>query len=235
MPTVRPSAPPPPLFDEWRRCLFQRPPELCCIFNDRVDDFLDRTNALHFVGSNPEKLELFIYTMRHLPDVVAGQTDQQIAFGLNHIFNGAFSNLAHDLLAAGHRPERTREAIESIYDLYENFLRHRCSPTLGHRIGSAAEMDLFCYMLWDTSPLAAWSDVRDATHKSRPLLTVLERVLYIPHVGCIESALHGLGHVRREPNHDVIPQIIDRFLASAPGLAPELRAYALDARSSQVL
>jgi len=230
----KPVPHPPPLFDDWKRCLFQRPPELCCIFDTNIADFSARAGKYEFHASPAVSLALFTYTMRNMAAVAQGSSDRQVAFGLNYIFNGTYSNLCHSLITAPEAPEHRHEAIRSVYDLYAHFLAHRCKPALGHLSESKADLDIFLYMLWDVSPLAIWAQIQHPTTRAWPFLDVLERVLYIPHDGCIESALHGLGHAVYGSRAKIIPSIIDRFLAATPNLHPQLRSYALAARTGQI-
>lgn len=127
---------------------------------------------------------------------------------------------------------KTLAAIESIYDLYSEFLRHACRSTLAHE-SRLTELESFTYMLWDVSPLSSLAMMK-SPDGSWPLLRVLERVLYLPHNGCIESALHGLGHMVHYRGDQVIPTIIDRFVAATPGLHPHLKQYASAARVGHV-
>lgn len=62
---------------------------------------------------------------------------------------------------------------------------------------------------------------------------ILRRLLAIPHDACRESALHGLGHWAH--HYPQVAGIVDEFLSSAPGLRPELIAYAERARIGNVL
>lgn len=221
---------PPPLFAEWKRCLFQRPLELCSIYNENVEGFIDQVERYEFRATRDETLALFTYSLRNMTTFVSDCSPEQIAYGLNHIFNGTYSNMCHDLLASAGKPEQRIDASEAIYALYKDYLANACRPGLGHRNESETEIETFTYMLWDVSPLSQWIEPKGGS----PLLSVLERVLYIPHDGCIESALHGLGHSVYRRQDAVIPTIIDRFLAAAPDLRPELRAYALAARTGMI-
>lgn len=232
--TTRP--PPPAQFDEWKRCLFARPAELCVIYDRTVPDFIDRDEALTFEAEPAATLALFVYTMRYMKWIAADCTPQQAAYGLNAIFNGSYGAISHDVMAAAATdPAARRDAILSIYDLYAGYLRDVSRSVIGRPAADIGELDHFTFMLWDVTPLAGWAGVYDETGDDWPLLTVLERVLRIPHDACIASALHGLGHMVFRTNRDRITAIVDRFLAATPGLGPELREYAEAARVGRVL
>jgi len=62
----------------------------------------------------------------------------------------------------------------------------------------------------------------------------MERILSLPSVACVESALHGLGHAHASYPGQV-EQIIDRYLARGRARAAEILAYAQAARCGCVL
>jgi hypothetical protein len=69
------------------------------------------------------------------------------------------------------------------------------------------------------------------------IIPTLRTLLAIPHDACRESALHGIGHLRRDyPEYEPqLAAIIDDFLAGTPGLRLELMANAEQARHGNVL
>ncbi|MBX9927186.1 MAG: hypothetical protein K2Y05_12585 [Hyphomicrobiaceae bacterium] len=227
---------PPLLFDDWKRCLLQRPTELCTIHDASVVDFTARAQQYQFRATPIETLALFNFTLRNLSAIAKHSTEPQIVYGLNSIFNGSYDNICHDVFRAASTPESRLEAIQSVYALYADFLSRQCAQVLGHRSETSTGLETFHYMMWDASPLLDWASIQEPTTKTWPFLDMLERVLYLPHDGCIESALHGLGHAVDSRRRDQpIPVIIERFLAVTPGLRPELRAYALAARTGHIL
>ena len=86
-----------------------------------------------------------------------------------------------------------------------------------------------------------WWDILRFILCSASLITevipTLRRQLTIPHDACRESALHGIGHLRRDyPEYEQrLSGIIDDFLASTPRLRRELIAYAAQARRGEIL
>jgi hypothetical protein len=75
------------------------------------------------------------------------------------------------------------------------------------------------------------STAYDRTRVRAALLTVLGRLLDHPAPIAQYAALHGLGHLRTKKRVDVI----DRYLASRPGIEGAQREYALDARAGTLL
>jgi hypothetical protein len=110
--------------------------------------------------------------------------------------------------------------------LFREFFAVRCSPELGH-LSQGGPLIGVCYMWWD---FGCWSLIPRDT-----FLSMLRSILGIDHVACQESALHGLGHKCNilEPNPE-IEAIIDDFLGRHPNLRPELREYAVRARTGMI-
>jgi hypothetical protein len=127
-----------------------------------------------------------------------------------------------------------------------------------------APLNSSCYMWWDLFPTwgggggqahereAGWGTSRQDRRRSprrgagrsgaesaihtvdEAILEVLARTLKIESEPCREGALHGLGHWGL--NHpERVAEIIDRWLATAPCISPELRRYADSARAGCVL
>ncbi|MDP8922996.1 MAG: hypothetical protein M3O34_09005 [Chloroflexota bacterium] len=126
-------------------------------------------------------------------------------------------------------------------------------------------LNSICYMWWDLFPTwgghggeqprraAAWGQSRRARRRLRTerradadaaeasllgvdetILYVMARTLRLESEPCREGALHGLGHWRRAyPERTAA--IIDEWLDGEPRISPELRRYAMAARSGCVL
>ncbi|MHB1847147.1 MAG: hypothetical protein ACYCWW_20170 [Deltaproteobacteria bacterium] len=155
----------------------------------------------------------------------------QLGQGLWFLFMGECSENAYvDRLADGTLPLEERLAcLDALPGFYRDFLAVRCpdataAPPNADPLGGAT------YMLWDLTSLAPSG--KDATLDDA-LFRTMEAILAIPHAGCRESALHGLGHW-----HEVAPAraeaTIDAFLATTLHLSEELRGYATLARAGGV-
>jgi Glu-tRNA(Gln) amidotransferase subunit E-like FAD-binding protein len=66
------------------------------------------------------------------------------------------------------------------------------------------------------------------------MLDVMERILSLDSIACVESALHGLGHAHAAQPRQV-ERIIDRYLAQGRRAGAEITAYAQAARRGCVL
>jgi hypothetical protein len=155
-----------------------------------------------------------------------GFNNLQVAGGLKYIFNGAFSNYAHELRSDAVPADLRRSAIRSLHVLFEKCFAPRCAPHLSHGLQQALDNPLneVCYMFWDTSPLSATG--RDA-------LWVMEQSLYLENAACIESGLHALGHAFYK-NDTFVETAIDKFLKAKPNIDQKLLAYAMDAKRGYV-
>ncbi|NJL77150.1 MAG: hypothetical protein HC892_21175 [Saprospiraceae bacterium] len=66
------------------------------------------------------------------------------------------------------------------------------------------------------------------------IASVMESCLYLDNPSCIESGLHGLGHMAAFNPKIAVP-IIDRFLKNAKKLDSQLLNYAKSARTGMIL
>jgi hypothetical protein len=158
--------------------------------------------------------------------------------------------------------ERCR-ALLAIARLFERLFAPSCANHLGHldRGPEAAKpLNSICYMWWDLFPTwGGYDDVQPPSPTAPPpsrrpqpadalmihptlapqsvddaLLTVMAQTLRLDSDPCRESAIHGLGHWNR--SYPVrTTRILDEWLAAEPRISPELRQYALSARSGCVL
>lgn len=122
-------------------------------------------------------------------------------------------------------PEMTRRAptaeeMRALKRLEKGEARARRSTRRGHSYDRTFE-----------SEHAALLSRRDHEAIEYVCLEVMEATLTIGHIACQEGALHGLGHWA-ECYPDRVGRIIDQYLMNP---APELRDYAIAARSGGVL
>ncbi|MEM8805448.1 MAG: hypothetical protein AAGF01_05415 [Cyanobacteria bacterium P01_G01_bin.38] len=121
-------------------------------------------------------------------------------------------------------------AIRGIKVLYRDCFALRTRPVLSHldEPGGNA-LNGVCYLLWEDCPLRVWG--KDFFELS---MEVLECALSVPHVACVESALHGLGHLGGGSNQRV-QDLIEDWLPQQANLRSELRRYAEQAKHGRVL
>jgi hypothetical protein len=194
------------------------------------------------VVSNDELPGLFAHTMRRSGEDLAAFSDAQLAIGLQAMFSFQWSDLAHRLHGAtaylrGGAPvpvDARCAAIGSIATLYTDCLTPRV-PAQACR-GSAGALSYFCYMLWDVSPLGYWNGAgpEDDPHVA-VLLEVLDAGLNSTNPACIESALHGLGHLGGAARKAASVLVGDLLRRRAGTLPPSLVKYARQARAGRIV
>jgi hypothetical protein len=205
------------LYEQWIQFLFDRP--------ETTPEWYWDSNVGDFDASNEKKVMLISQTFLRCGTDLTRYNDTQVANGLKYILSNSVSNTPFILCQKGVAEVLRVEAVLHMKHLYRDCFAKRCSRSLSH-LGrfDSRPLNLFCYMLWDVSPLRGWKDV---------VLDVMEDALYIPHDACIESALHGLGH-RYSQDKSRVPEIINHFLSKTTGLRPELRTYARQAQVGMI-
>lgn len=219
-------------------------------------------------------------------------SDDQVAIGLNYIFNNSCSDLTHDFKEADVPSERRVNALKSLINLFREVFEPRCVP----RLSAGAEESILlingaCYMFWDMTPLSTWLEAEEdimpkpspetmeeltkldpdsedyldkmagrmpkpTLKQQRRMLTgvkrqyrsmsekqrsyyhaiadVMEQCLSLQNPACIESALHGLGHMATFQPKLARP-VIRRFLKEQKTIDPQLKAYARRVRKGRIL
>jgi hypothetical protein len=188
-----------------------------------------------FEATSEDLVELITHTMSNCMNDLSRFSEGQINDGLHYIFHNSCSNVVFAVMDTKVSIAKRVEAIRSIKHLYTGCFEPRCAPVLSH-IDEAGgnRLNNICYMLWDVTPLAYWEGQKDKDLFYREVLEVLRVALGSRNIACVESALHGLGHVqpyREKP----ATELIQKFLRQNPKLRKELRAYAENASIGYVL
>lgn len=165
-------------------------------------------------------------------------SDRQLAIGLEGILFMSYGLLADSLMTRAPSTAAKLDACLAFKALYADCLAIRSPPVLGH-LGETRgnPLERITYMLWDASPLIYFARATSETRGA--FLSVLESALYLENPACIESALHGLGHVRSAglgaaPLNAELDAIIDRLLLTRRDLPAALREYAIRARNGAI-
>lgn len=228
----------PPRFDEWLECYFAP--------YDNVDSPWDRfpiggdEDFPDFSGTDAELVELFTYTMLTSGTELAKFSDHQVGNGLKVIFDDCFSNIARTVVNAAVSIDQRILAIQSLMPLYKDCLTPRAPQIIGNlsEKGNCPPLSYICYMLWDVTALTSKISVVEPSTKKSVLIETLCQVLCLPKANpaCIESILHGLGHLAfSHPKYrEEVQAAIDYFLNNHPIGRPELRQYALYAKMGRV-
>lgn len=206
-------------FEEWVSFIFDH--------RESDTDWVIEADAPHVSPS--DQLNYLVQLFENAESLLAPYSDAQVNNGL-WVIAGGVLGIMEVLFDDKLKWARREHCIRSMKFLYQNLFAKRCSPHLGHLDEPDTNpINIICYMWWDILPIA-WG-----VPPYYPVgLEIMSSLLEIDSIACQESALHGLGHVAGHcPNE--VAKVIDAFLEGHPNLRPELRTYALSARSSCVL
>lgn len=197
--------------------LFQR--QLTYVFNRPATEpawyWLDDTWEEGVFDDTPLSAFLFIETL--LLDAkthLAPYSEAQIGLGLNYVFNGACSNLAYDFRAADVPFERKTKAVEALFNVFQDVLNLRCDAVLSaYSQAPLSKQNFICYMFWDICCWSDWKGADEAETKGyyEAIADVMQRCLDLSNPACLESGLHGLGHLAYKHPEIAVP-IIDNFI-----------------------
>ena len=213
-------------YTEWLKYVFDRPAT-------PNGWYFDIEDLEPFEAEPSELAELVAVTFENCGRDLVPYSNEQLRHGLAYIVDNSASDVVFSLMSE-HVPTELRvTAIAGLKHLYSQVLEPRCAPVLGHTSepGDNA-LNYLCYMLWDISPLSHWERSQERSIFYRSVCDVLEHALKSPNRACVESGLHGLGHIYSS-YPDRVEQVIDRYLKDARP-QDELRQYAMDARRGHV-
>jgi hypothetical protein len=177
-------------------------------------------------ADDAEICELVAHTLENCGRDLDSYSQDQIGHGLNYIFSNSCSDLVFSLMDdAVPMPLRLR-VIASIKDLYRDCITPKCLPELGHIAKQGTNMlNYVCYMLWDISPLSWWENRPNRPIFYGAIVDVLEDALTSPNPACVESALHGLGHIHSS-YIERVEEVIAAYLRRNVFVHPQLKIYA---------
>jgi hypothetical protein len=168
---------------------------------------------------------LIAETFERAEELMAGFSDEQVNQGLSYLLsgNGCLFTLCRSEVAM---PIRKR-AMRSLVPLFEQVMSVRCANTLSHLDEPGGRpLNGLCYMWWDIGMYLMPKEDAQLSEFDLETLSVMRRILAIPHDACRESALHGLGHWDWGMGGPDTSAIIADFLSRTPSLRPELIRYA---------
>ncbi|MEM6378595.1 MAG: hypothetical protein AAF705_10285, partial [Bacteroidota bacterium] len=157
----------------------------------------------------------------------------QLAMGLSYVFNNNFSDMSFKLKDSPAPLKDRLATIRSMKILYEECFAKRCPAVLGHYSETTDELGIFCYMIWDTTSLSFCTNKKEKTEFYTALFEVFEAGLKSTNIACIESALHGLGHLvfHYKPAAHLIEANIPWVRRKG---GPRLLAYAKSAKTGMI-
>ncbi len=159
--------------------------------------------------------------------------DEQIGLGLNFIFNNACSNLCYDFKMEDVVFEKKIDILKGIENLFEHIFNPRCEKICSAGSQRAlSKLNYICYMFWDITPLRIWTglDQNETEIYNKTIANIMKTTLQLTNPACVESALHGLGHLALNYPKISVP-IIDKYLANKKNKNQSLINYAKAART----
>jgi hypothetical protein len=167
-------------------------------------------------------VDLIGRTLAHCGRDLTRFSDKQVNRGLWALFQYPLVSPLQDPTV----PATARTAsILAIKTLYTDCFMRRARPVLSHcNEPGASPVNSICYMLWDITPIGVWGTVAGCAYFDLAL-EVLEYALYLPHPACVESALHGLGHLGGGTARRV-HTVIERWRTQGAPSRSELLTYA---------
>ncbi|MBE9060599.1 hypothetical protein [cf. Phormidesmis sp. LEGE 11477] len=160
-------------------------------------------------------------------------SDWQLGMGVGYIFNNSCSNLALVLRDGPVAIEKRVAAIRALKSFFANCLNERCVEALGHLSEAGNELNHFCYMIWDITPLTYCEQTPKKNTIYSALAEVMKYTLSLDNIACVESGLHGLGHLALY--YDNASAIVRKFINSHSVMDKHLIAYAKQAEKGCVL
>ncbi|QPF73628.1 hypothetical protein G8A07_12295 [Roseateles sp. DAIF2] len=216
----------PPRYAEWLKYVFERPVT-------PNGWYFDIETLELFEADASELVELVAAAFENCARDLASYSNEQLRYGLSYIVDNGASDIVFAIMSEDVAVELRLRAIAGLKHVYSHIFETRCAPVLGHTSepGSNA-LNYMCYMLWDISPLSYWERSPKRTIFYGAVCDVLERALTSPNRACVESGLHGLGHIYSS-YPERVEEVIDQYLHAAS--PPEdLRRYAMNARRGHV-
>lgn len=222
-----------PTFEEWIIHVFDHP-----VANPQW--YFDLDADLYFCDKTPIQCAEYIKALLTDPmKHTRAYTDAQINQGI-YMLVDATEGYMQTLFDSKIPLQLRLDTIHSMYDVFEKLFAIRCTPHLSHLfrttddVSKANPLNAVCYMWWDIIPFYAKSGDANREILDMPCIDVMEKALQLESMACQESALHGLGHWQHEYPERIHP-IIDDFLSRSNDIHPDLKQYALSARSGYIL
>jgi hypothetical protein len=163
---------------------------------------------------------------------LAKYSDWQLNLGLSYVFYNHCSDWSYFLLDAPAHIENRVAAIRALKVLFQKCLNIRCSQTLGHLSEKGSQLNDFCYMLWDITPLTFCEQIKEKNEIYAAVAEVMEFSLSLDNIACIESGFHGLGHLSSD--YKKAAEIIRRFIETQHHIDKRLIEYAKKAEKDHI-
>lgn len=201
---------------------------LNCVFGRSANQHVSYSNF-----DAPTTVEYIHRTLVYSGSDLLRFSDKQVNNGIEAIFNNSISSIIFTLKEPTVPAEARTAAIRAIKILYTDCFEKRAKPVLGNKDEpGASPINSVCYMLWDVTPISSWGNKGDCEYFELTL-EVLEESLYLKNPACIESALHGLGHMAIHNKR--VYKIIGDWIKQSQTCRSELLQYAARAQIGYIL
>lgn len=139
-------------------------------------------------------------------------SDWQLAGGISYLFNTAMSGYGYDICMEDVDIALRVEVILALKTFYKECYNKRCTSGLSH-LNQAQENELnsFCYMFGDVTAVTCRENY--PLEINNAILELLQYILTLDNIACLESGLHWLGHVYGEPFRTQAQEIVEAFIA----------------------
>jgi len=212
-------------YQEFVNFLFER--------NELEGDWRFDINSIEPVLSAEETVDFIQRMLESYESDLSGYSDWQLGLGMTYIFNNSFSDLSFKLRDGPVDIKKRVNAILSLKNFFKECLNKRCLRSLSHLSQEGNELNGFCYMLWDTTPLAYCERTPQKHEIYTAIADVMKYSLSLDNIACIESGLHGLGHINMY--HNDASDIVRKFINSQGNIESGLLDYAKSAEYGSVL
>ncbi len=180
-----------------------------------------------------EFVKFFRQMLENYEADLSAYSDWQLGMGMNYIFNNSCSNLSLILRDGPVAIDKRVNAIRALKAFFGECLNQRCVSALGHLSENGNQLNHFCYIVWDITPLAYCEQTPEKTEIYAAVAEVMRYALSLDNIACVESGLHGLGHLERY--YDRASAIVRSFISSGGAKDERIIAYARQAEKGCVL
>lgn len=212
-------------YQEFVQFLFNR--------NELEGDWRFDINLVEPDLSAEETVEFIQRMLENCESELSGYSNWQLGLGMTYIFNNSCSDLSFKLRDGPVDIQKRIDAILSLKTFFKEYLNKRCVRSLSHLSEEGNELNGFCYMLWDITPLAYCERMPDKNEIYTAIAKVMKYSLSLDNIACIESGLHGLGHLKMYYND--ASNIVRKYINSQGNIESRLLTYAKNAEQGSVL
>tara|TARA_B100001989_G_scaffold252666_1_gene235562 strand:+ start:1663 stop:2322 length:660 start_codon:yes stop_codon:yes gene_type:complete len=158
----------------------------------------------------------------------------QLVYGLDAVYNVNCADYIFDFRDGPSTTQKKVEVIRSLKELYSECFFKLCRPLLGHLSEQQNELEGFCYMFWDLTPLHYFEENKDKEILYKEVSEVIEFALTLDSFACQESALHGLGHLIIPEYYPKAKDIIQNYIDRNINADPRIVKYAQAAKTGMI-